>query len=382
MSLRSLADLGSTAAGRELLAEHGVLSQPDRFRAVLRPPVRPGLAERFGLSHDHPLVYVGQQVATDYAHATAAKFVTARELDEGGVRCVMIWHDMDRAGSGRYGLRIVINLAGSPVGFGLASRKFEDRESRFVRLERERLPEAFSSARDAVGVLPRATQARAREKLDAMELLLADESITTLAEATQVLATWLLREQLGVDLGAIRISDLVAAGLLQPAIVEVLERRDEVVDAFNSAVAGFERHGIDPHVHPLDDQWLPLWYSCLVTGRRLRLRSERSGAVVLAVAPDCPCGERHRFDLGSGASLDELEATGRWSPDVLLPVFHNELTSGYVAGRSTALYGAVMREVIRALGREPTPALVPAALTEAGAGGLRFETLLNEYLAA
>jgi hypothetical protein len=55
---------------------------------------------------------------------------------------------------------------------------------------------------------------------------------------------------------------------------------------------------------------------------------------------------------------------------VLLPVFLNDLASGVVGGRSSAVYGMVLNRVLReALGEDPIPMLVPESLvSEDGVG--------------
>jgi hypothetical protein len=77
--------------------------------------------------------------------------------------------------------------------------------------------------------------------------------------------------------------------------------------------------------------------------------------------------------------LAEMVATGRWSPDVCLPLYLNDLTSGWVAGRSTALYTLVLHEVQRrVLGKRPVPVLVPPALVDRRSNEAR---LVYDYLA-
>jgi hypothetical protein len=105
---------------------------------------------------------------------------------------------------------------------------------------------------------------------------------------------------------------------------------------------------------------------------------ERRGRDLFAVAT-CRCGQNYAFHLGSGrAMLAELAATGRWSIDVSMPVHHNDLASGWIVGRSTALYGLVFNEVLsRVLGRTPIPMLAPAELADGHEG---TETLLVRHL--
>jgi hypothetical protein len=151
---------------------------------------------------------------------------------------------------------------------------------------------------------------------------------------------------------------------------------------FNTAVERLRAQDIDPQVHPLPADHLPLHFSCPHDGTRLRLRHERRGPDHFAVT-DCGCGRGFRFHLGRGApTIRELEATGRWSIDVSLPIMHNQLASGWIAGRSSALYALVCNEVLeKVLGERPIPALVPAALA-AAEGAAASGTLLLDYLTA
>ena len=64
-----------------------------------------------------------------------------------------------------------------------------------------------------------------------------------------------------------------------------------------------------------------------------------------------------------------------------MPVYHNDIASGWVAGRSTALYGLVFNEVLKkVLGRRPIPALVPAQLAVEPPEKSSTSTLLLDYL--
>jgi hypothetical protein len=161
--------------------------------------------------------------------------------------------------------------------------------------------------------------------------------------------------------------------MLVASVEEYLTRIDEVVEVFNAAVARLVADDVDPQVRPLRADYLPRRYSCPRDGTRLRL--DRGCARSRPAAAERANG----FELGDPPRLDELRATGRWSIDVSMPVHHNDLASGWVGGRSTALYGIVFNEVLtKVLGRRPLPVLVPARLP---LEGVAEETLLVGYLA-
>jgi hypothetical protein len=59
----------------------------------------------------------------------------------------------------------------------------------------------------------------------------------------------------------------------------------------------------------------------------------------------------------------------------------NDLSSGVVAGKSSALYGIVLNEVLRTvLGKRPVPMLVPKALAQDGQSDGGVDSVLHRYL--
>ena len=377
--MRSLSELLTEPKGAAYLEERGIFLDEAAFSERLAPPARPELTDHLGLTRDVRLVYVGQQVCSDMGAATAAKFASARELgkDGHGVAPVVLWHDMDSTQSERFGARVVLPSQKRARGLWLAPRDLEDLEPRFIPVRRERLEAVINDMRGWVDQFRNDDRASARERVDRLAEALLGEDIETLADANRALATLLLREELGFDPPATSASDMLADGLLIDSVSEYIARIDEVVAVFNGAVEGLVAAEIDPQVRPLPDDYLPLRFSCPEDGGRVRLVSERRGEDLHAVA-DCRCGARHEFNLGNGPpDLGELVETGRWSIDVSMPVHHNALASGWVGGRSTALYGLVFNEVLeKALGQQPIPVLVPRDLGQ----DEDADTLLVRYL--
>jgi hypothetical protein len=375
--LRAAADLLESPDGVEYLAERGVFASAAAFAERLAPPERDDLAMLLGLDPAAPLVYIGHQVCADLASPTVAKFEAARALAAGGTQLAVLWHDMDSTQSERFGARIVLPGARRTRGVWLAPRELEDREPRFIEVERERLEAAVRAIAEWARGICREDRAAARTRVELLARSLLDGEIETLAEANRALLTTLLREQVGFESRAVFASEMVAAGMLVASVEEYVARIDEVVQVFNAAVARLVADDVDPQVRPLRDDYLPLRYSCPRDGTRLRLDRAGTGAGLRAVAT-CRCGTRYEFELGDPPRLDELRASGRWSIDVSMPVHHNDLASGWVAGRSTALYGIVFNEVLtKVLGRRPLPTLVPARLPSDDGGD---ETLLVRYL--
>ena len=175
------------------------------------------------------------------------------------------------------------------------------------------------------------------------------------------------------------VSTLAHAGLLSPALGQAVERIDEFVAVYNEAIDELIAAAIDPQVRPADDDYLPLHYACPKDDRRERLRHERRGGDHFAVST-CYCGEEYRFYLGGPhLAIDEILATDRWSADVTFLIYLNDLLSGMIPGRSSALYSLVLAQVTRrVLGGQPIPMLLPSELASSPPAGP--DSLLHDYL--
>jgi hypothetical protein len=382
--MRSLHDLLRSVRGRSFLEARGVLTDPDSFKGLLRPPPNDGLNSLLGLESGSVLVYVGQQVCCDYPGSVTRKLLAARDLTSGdGVAAGLLWHDMDRAGSEELGMRIVLPLGGDRTSIRLAPRSQREREPRFIEVEGADVSEAIRRIGAWIGQgLPKERRAEARAKVSRLGEALLDARVDTLADLSHALSSFLLREQLSFEAPSAFVSEVTGRHLLTESINDCLGCIDDFIAVTNEAIEDLIANEVDPQVRPLSSDYLPLHYSCPSDGSRLRLTREANGRDQFAVST-CRCGASYRFHLGGGpVSLGELESTGRWSPDISLPIHLSELASGMVAGRSSALYGLVLNQGLRrALGREPIPALVPAEHPDTDAAGQPPDTLLYEYLA-
>lgn len=363
--MRSLADLLATPAGVALLAERGVFADHEEFARRLEPPRSPDLADLVGGARDIPLVFVGQQLCTDLLPVTAAKFVTLRDCAAThAMTPVVLWHDMDSVRSERFGARVVLGSGKRRRGVWLTSSDVGDIEPRFIVLDRERVESAFTEISALASASP---EGRAR----ARRLATATDHARTLADATRTMADVLVREQIGLVAPSATTSDLVASGLLVGSVQEYIANVDDVVRVFNERLDELIALDVDPQLRPLDHDHLPLRYSCPDDDTRIPLKRERDEYAV----GTCPCGRSFAFHLTDG----ELWEGGRWSIDASLPVHHNDLAGGWVAGRSTALYALMYNAVLaRVLGRRPIPILVPPSLPAADDA----ETVLTRYLTA
>jgi hypothetical protein len=79
-------------------------------------------------------------------------------------------------------------------------------------------------------------------------------------------------------------------------------------------------------------------------------------------------------------SIAEIAQTNRWSPDVCFPVFFNDLVSGFVAGKSSAIYLMILNEVLnKVLDKNPVPILVPESLRLNGNESDQIDSLIYRY---
>jgi hypothetical protein len=380
--VRGLADLISDPAGAEFLGQNGIHLDAGEFAGALEPPRDRGLVEMLGLDPNENLVYVGQQVCADMARSTIAKFAVARDLiRDHGVPVAILWHDLDSTQSERYGARIVLPSGKRRRGVWLAPRALEDAEPRFIPVERERLEDLAATLRTWVHNACRDDPDSSDRRVTRLAQALQSPDIHTLAEANRAISTLLLHDRLGLDAPATFASEMLARGLLVESVAAYVDRIDEVVSVFNGTVRRLLAQDIDPQVRILQADYLPLWFACPKDGTRLRLSRRRSGSAVFAAAT-CRCKTDYCFSLGRGhIDLSELLATGRWGIDVSMPVHHNELASGWVAGRSSALYALVFNTVIKdVFSQTPIPVLVPRAFGAAAVDGDDSESLLLHYL--
>jgi hypothetical protein len=375
--MRSLGELMASEDGLTLLETRGIVTSEESFVGSLLHPSDGRLAQHVGVAASQPLVYAAHQLMADYPESVSAKLRTTRQIAERpDVSAVLLWLDMDRAGADRMAGGSVVRGPGGLLQMRFAARRHDDKEVRFVPVDRAylndtvRKMEAWARQNGAAG--GRLVQIAGR---------LREVSPGTLGEANMALTSFLLRNHLEMRAPSVPISDLAGRGFLTGTIDEVVNAVEDVVTVFNAAIDSLLAADVDPQVHHLQADYLPLRYSCDRDDRRCTLARERSGVDTFAVAR-CACGALYRFHLGSDSlSIGELAATGRWSTDVTLPVYLNDLASGIVAGRSSAIYGMVLNQVLeKVLGRRPIPMLLPTELSAVLATGGEKESLLQRYV--
>ena len=377
--MRTLEELMASHEGRSLLEMRGVATDEEAFVGSLRPPRLHELSEHLGTPSGAPIVYTAHQVMIDYPESVIAKFRAVQRV--GGrpeVAAAVLWLDLDRAGADRMAVGTVVHGRGGGLQIRLASRRHDHKEVRFVALEQAQVAQTVRK----IDAWARQHTAAAGRAARVAQVLLGGGS-GTLGRTNLALSSLLLHEQLGMTVPSALISDLADRGILTQAVNDVVDAVEDVVTVFNAAVGSLVAADVDPQVHYLPADYLPLHYSCDRDDRRCTLSRRRAGADTFAVTT-CLCGATYRFHLGSRSmSIDELAATGRWSTDVTLPLYLNNLASGVVVGRSSALYGMVLNEVLeKVLGWVPIPMLVPVDLPAVLARGAEGESLLQRYMVA
>lgn len=383
--MRSLADLLASADGRQLLESRGAVLDEASFVGELRPPFRPGLGALVGLDSAKLPVYTAHQLLADYQPSVLSKITAAATLGRRypQVAAVLVWLDLDRAGADKGAAAIQLFGRGGNLQIRLAPRRHDDKEIRFVPVDRGELEAGLRRMR----AWARQHGAAVAARFSSLEEAALEANPVTLAELNVAVTSFLLQQQLQVQAPSVLVSELMARGLLTDAVEEVVNRIDDVITVFNAAVDGLVAADVDPQVRPLRPGYLPLHYSCDRDDRRCSLVHDRQGDDHFA-ATTCVCGTTYRFHLGTTTlSIGELAATNRWSTDVTLPLYLGALTSGLVAGRSSALYGFVLNEVSeKVLGRRPVPMLIPQDLGavlagDSGTPGAHGNSLLAQYLA-
>ncbi len=349
---------------------------PVVFLRHLRPPRARSENEDAHHAQDWP-VYAHQQVYLDYRSSVVAKIKALRDLRDRSphVQPDFIWIDTDRAGSDKLGLRLYLPAKHGKAAVRLAPSGCERLEPRFIQMDLARLGDAINRMEQLIRQMPDNSNAELN-RFERLRPLLNTSG--TLANLSREFTDFLLAETLSFQPRPVLVSSLIASGELRPGLEKILNRQREFVDAFNARIRALQSLDVAPQVKPLPQDYLPLFMSCPRDGRRLRLRLDRVGKTYFACAADS-AGGQHRYELGqTNLTMEQLDRHVRWSPDVTLPMLVNDRYSGMVAGKSSALYMLVFRDVMqKVMDTIPLPVLVPAnwdVFPDA------FDSLVDAYL--
>jgi hypothetical protein len=377
--MKTLMDLLDSAEGLRFLESEGVYVTQQEFEDQLKTPIRPDLADLFG-KEEAKLVCSGQQVYVDYRQSVLSKFETLRELQQDkDLFPFFLWVDTDRSGSDNLATKLAWPHASKKGPITIGPQSTRDIESRFVTLNAS----VLRSAVDKLGTHLRQSGESvkgAKQRYIELREIFIDESPGTLSEFNLKLTDFLLANVFGFTPHSVRLSDLLDRGILLDEVNLFVNRIADVVQVFNKAIQTLVQKGIDPQVKPLPEHYLPLFLSCEVDNKRLRFHHAIDGNDHFAVAA-CKCGQDYRFYLGNGTlSVAEIARTSRWSPDVCFPIFLNRLVSGFVAGKSSAIYLLVMNQVLRkALDGTPVPIFIPENLELKDNNPPQFDSLMYRY---
>ncbi|MGE5378209.1 MAG: hypothetical protein ACM3XO_24365 [Bacteroidota bacterium] len=380
--MQTLADLMSSPQGRQWLASKGVYTSQQQFREGLKAPEQSGLAVMLGVN-GKKLICSGQQLYIDYHQSVLSKILTLREFkDDPDLFPFFLWVDTDRSGSDNLITKFAWPVDSKKGPIRITPAGIKDIESRFVQLD----PMQLRGAIDKLGTHLRQSNVirkSAKAKYQELRKFFDCESAGILSDFNYQVTYFLLNKQLGYGPSAVILSDAINQGLITGEVDLVINHLDEVIKVFNASVQSMLELGVDPQVEIRDQDYLPLFYSCNVDHQRLRLKHVVEGGDHFATCL-CKCGESYRFYLGTNVlSISEISETRRWSPDVLMPAFFNDYVSGYVAGKSSALYLLIINDAIRQiLDKTPVPILVPESLGRANSEPDQVDSLLYDYLNA
>jgi hypothetical protein len=385
IKMQTLKDLIPTPQGRHFLEKNGITTNLETFVAQMEAPKNPVLQQYLGWDIHLP-VYAFQQIYVDITQSMLDRIFLLDELTRfEGVSPFFLWIDTDRAGSDKITTRMYWPHWGKVQSIPICSGSVKDIETRFVAVDPQRLDAASEKLEMYLvqSVDKDAARAVALDKYEPLKDLFAHNHANTLSEFNLRVSYFLLNAYARLDPVLVLVSDLVNGGLLTAAIEAALHQIDGIIQTFNEARENLIQQNINPVVKALTDDYLPLNYSCTACRRRLRLHRKIEGRDQFAAAT-CRCGEVYRFYLGNRTfSLDELAQTGRWSPDVSLALFMNNLVSGFIGGGSSGVYFGLLMKA--ALEQVLQVRRVPVLLPKIGADDRvdrsgRFDSLIYRYL--
>lgn len=354
--MRSLPDLLLTHDGPAVLHRNGIFTDSADFLSHLRPPlVNSGLGRL--------PVFLHQQPTPDVFPGVQAKLEMLAALAKESGQTVTPWVvgiDTDRAASSRVATRLtIVDRQGGSYSHKLTPPGSKYQEFRHIQTDPVHL--ALQGRRLAVQVAPSSNPSQ-MARLDRVLTLIDRGKSVPYSHYAADLGQFLVHNAMGFAPNSMFSSALQGYPEPMNSLTQMLLGIDGFVAAFNEQILDLHKRDIQSAVAPLSRDYLPLFYSCPLSGERMRLRRRKDGRNILAEARS-QAGQTYQFSLGRGADLNALHASGRWSFDVTLPVYLSSMFSGLVAGRSSGLYCMVLQGAVRqAFGQSLCPILVPPAL--------------------
>lgn len=384
--MQLLGDLLNSEEGRAFLHNRGIFTEPTEFTAALQAPARPELSSRLelvGEVENIKLVCSGQQIYVDYHSSVLAKIALLHRLDAlEGITPFFIWHDTDRSGSDALITKFDWPMRGKTYPIKIAPPGNGEIEARFVEMDPALVLKSLETLKNYAYQSNFDDKARTRQRFSGLGEVFLQNSQANLSEFNYRVTSFLLEQQMGWNPPALMLSSLLVHNVLAAEVELILNNLKGFIRVYNTAIEDLSRQGVDPQVRPLSEDYLPLHFSCENDNRRLRLQHAILDGEHYGVT-ECKCGREYRFFLGQKTlSIAQIAQTGRWSPDVSLPVLLNRQVSGLVMGKSSALYGLIMKEVLaKVLDQAPVPFLVPKTLAAASVPAPEYDSLIYHFLA-
>ena len=378
--MQTLTDLVNTVEGLHFLEKEGVFTNQQDFKGQLERPIKSNLADDLGTNKK--LICSGQQIYVDYQQSVLGKIELLQEMEQDeALFPFFLWVDTDRSGSDNLIAKLAWPKASKKGPVTILPPRSREVEERFVSLD----PAQLTSAADKLETHLRQAEEHvegAKERYEQLRNIFTDQSPGVLSEFNFRLTDFLLNNVMGYMPPSVMLSELLHKEVFLEELNLFVNHIADVVKVLNWAIERLAARGIDPQIRPLAEDYLPLFFSCEVDDRRLRLSHQIEGKEHFAVTT-CKCGQEYRFHLGRNElSVGEISRTDRWSPDVCFPIFVNDLVSGYVAGKSSAIYLMVINQVLRyTLNKRPVPILVPNGLAAKETNGNQYDSLIYRYLA-
>jgi hypothetical protein len=329
--MRELRDLIATREGQQFLQDHG--------------------ATQFG-TNSSKLICSGQQTYIDYGHSVLDKITLLRAMEsQADLHPFFLWVDTDRSASDTLMTKFAWPVFGKKGPITILPPEAGEIEMRFAEVDEDVLVSAIdrlgSYLRDLAGQ-GTAGHEDARARYKQLRQIFTSAGDDTLSSFNLRVTEHLLQAVYGYTPPSVVLSDVLDTAFVIKGLNVLLNHIDAYIEAFNAGVNALLANDVNPHVHHVDTDYLPLFYSCDVDGRRLRLHHRIEGSGEHFAVSECRCGERYKFYLGKGElRADEIVATRRWSLDVCFPILFNDQISGFVAGKSSALYLLVMNHALR-----------------------------------
>ncbi len=371
--MQPITEFIQSPAGRQFLESNGVYIDRPTFEAQLHLPLEPDLAADLG-QPGKKLVCSGQQIYVDYRQSVLSKVEILRDMaGRSDLFGFFLWVDTDRSGSDNLITKFAWPNFSKKGPITIMPSRTREVEARFAEIEDERLASAIDKLETYLRQYAKPHKG-AKERFMQLRSIFMGENHHTLGEFNLRLTNFLLEQVYDYVPPARLLSQMLGQPAILAEIEQFVNALPEARQVFNETIETVAGHGLDPQLSPLDEHYLPLFFSCQADDQRLRLYRYSENGDHFA-GGRCRCGQTYKFHLGQRRlSLAEIAQTGRWSPDVCFPIYFNDRVSGFVAGKSSGIYlmvlGAVMRRV---LGKSPVPVLLPTRLAAAEPDSLLYK---------